>query len=570
MRTRGKIGIESNEIETMHQKPIQEIVSAFQAGSREAFAELVRHYQNLVTSIAYAHTGDLQRSEDIAQQTFIVAWQKQNENVEPDRFGAWLRGIANNLARNENRLKENVRQKAAVSLKDRHATTAGSNPESETSRREQSELLWATLDKIPLEYREPLVLFYRSDKSVAEVAELMDLSQSAVKQRLKRGRAMVKHEIELMVDEFLSETRPSKKFASIVVAALPAVGAKAGLAAFKTGTAAKTAATIGGGKIIGGKVTTAATAGAATTLSIAGLIAIAGSAFGFLVGLGVAWMRTKKTIERSTSEDEKHLHWQSFSAMSWAVTLFSALIVCISMYQFIHGLLLGLVAVLFAQWCTIHPLKKELKLRKLYQIHGLPDHLKGNPQVRMFPKMGTNAQGGLIGGLVGCWLWLLGLLMIGSFQHWSIFLFFVVGVGIFSWLLAVASREPEEQMTFADELRAHGEFGWKSILIEAGFCAVILLTLSIAKAVQLEYDWERLAEVLQTPQRSFWVFYLVCPYLILLGFFLRWVVYTKAKIAEEEEAIGWDLGNGEIVFTHPDDELAQKRRAEKSRHRNGQ
>lgn len=565
MRTRGKIGIESNEIETMQQKPIQDIVSAFQAGSREAFAELVRHYQNLVTSIAYAHIGDLQRSEDIAQQTFIVAWQKQNENVEPDRFGAWLRGIANNLARNENRLKENVRQKTSVSLKDRHVT-AGSNPESETSQREQSELLWATLDKIPLEYREPLVLFYRSDKSVAEVAEQMDLSQSAVKQRLKRGRAMVKQEIALMVDEFLSETRPSRNFASLVIAALPAVGSKAGLSAIKAGAA------ISGTKVVGSKVTTAATVGAVSTLSIAGLITIIASGFGFAVGLGVGWLRTKKIVDRSTSQAEEQVHWNSFTTISLVVALFSAIVVVSSLIQLgqYAGLIFGFVGPVFMHWATLYPMKKELKLRRLYQVHGVPEHLKGKSQERMFPKMATHSNGGMIGGIIGAWGWLLLLLLGGSFLHWSIFLFFVAGTTIFVWLIAVASREIEEEITFAEEIRIQSDFIWKAILIQAGFCAIILLVYSwqrtgfqLIQSMQMELDWESISTLLQVPSQGLALLSLVCPYLILFGFYLRWLSFTKANIAEEEESIGWDLGDGKIVFTHPSDAVNSKVRTKK-------
>ena len=56
--------------EPSHQKLIQ----AFQAGNRDAFAVLFRRFQNLVTSVALANTGDIQRSEDIAQEAFLLAW----------------------------------------------------------------------------------------------------------------------------------------------------------------------------------------------------------------------------------------------------------------------------------------------------------------------------------------------------------------------------------------------------------------------------------------------------------------------------------------------------------------
>ena len=50
----------------MGDSSLRDIVKAFQAGSCEAFAELVGRYQNLATSIAFANSGDLQRSEDLS------------------------------------------------------------------------------------------------------------------------------------------------------------------------------------------------------------------------------------------------------------------------------------------------------------------------------------------------------------------------------------------------------------------------------------------------------------------------------------------------------------------------
>jgi len=92
-------------------------------------------------------------------------------------------------------------------------------------------LLWNSLNQIPLEYREPLVLFYREDLSVSAVAEQLELSQDVVKQRLSRGRKMLKQEIETMVEDFLVDSKPAGQFTAGVIAALPAVSATAKAAA---------------------------------------------------------------------------------------------------------------------------------------------------------------------------------------------------------------------------------------------------------------------------------------------------------------------------------------------------
>jgi DNA-directed RNA polymerase specialized sigma24 family protein len=48
---------------------------------------------------------------------------------------------------------------------------------------------------MPASYREPLILFYREQQSVAEVATQLELTEETVKQRLSRGRSMLRSEL---------------------------------------------------------------------------------------------------------------------------------------------------------------------------------------------------------------------------------------------------------------------------------------------------------------------------------------------------------------------------------------
>ena len=52
------------------------------------------------------------------------------------------------------------------------------------------------LEKLPEEYRVPLTLYYFEDCKVEEIARALGLGPSAVKMRLKRGREMMKKELE--------------------------------------------------------------------------------------------------------------------------------------------------------------------------------------------------------------------------------------------------------------------------------------------------------------------------------------------------------------------------------------
>lgn len=60
--------------------------TAARRGDHDAFARLVRATQRMVASIALAVTRDLQLSEDIAQETYIKAWQKLGGMSHHDSF----------------------------------------------------------------------------------------------------------------------------------------------------------------------------------------------------------------------------------------------------------------------------------------------------------------------------------------------------------------------------------------------------------------------------------------------------------------------------------------------------
>src|SRR5678816_4027432 len=170
-----------------------DLLAHVQAGERNAFAELVRRHQSLVCAQAYAVCGDFSRSEDVAQEAFIAAWRQLGEVRDGGKFKSWLCTIARRLAL---RVAEKGRRPAdahAAPLEtapDPHDPTP--SPHEAAASREESALVWSALETIPAGYREALVLFYREGRSVVAVAEALEISEDAAKQRLSRGREMLR------------------------------------------------------------------------------------------------------------------------------------------------------------------------------------------------------------------------------------------------------------------------------------------------------------------------------------------------------------------------------------------
>ncbi len=228
-----------------------ELVSQSLAGNRDAFGRIVARYQNLICSLAYSAVGSLGQSEDLSQETFITAWLHLGKLAEPEKLRSWLCGIARNLINNAIRQQGREPAHAAESLETEHESPSLEPlPPDQAIGREEEAILWRSIERIPELYREPLVLFYRENRSVEQVATALELSEDAVKQRLSRGRKLLHEEVLAFVEGALARTNPGKAFTIGVLAALPAVtiSAKAatmGVAAAKGSASAKAATATG-------------------------------------------------------------------------------------------------------------------------------------------------------------------------------------------------------------------------------------------------------------------------------------------------------------------------------------
>lgn len=201
-----------------------ELLQASLAGNREAFGAIVERYQSLVCAITYSATGDVGRSEELAQETFIRVWRNLSQLSDAAKFRAWLCTIARNLANASIRKRSKDAVYAAGRLDETDGVaSAWPDPSQTAIDKEHREMVWSAVQRIPLEYREPLVLFYRRQQSVRKVADDLGLSEPVVRQRLRRGRQLVKREIASLVEDTLTRSGPGKTFAVVVIAALPAL-----------------------------------------------------------------------------------------------------------------------------------------------------------------------------------------------------------------------------------------------------------------------------------------------------------------------------------------------------------
>ncbi|NIJ68680.1 sigma-70 family RNA polymerase sigma factor [Xanthomonas sp. 60] len=212
--------------ETLHRE-----LAAAVDGCQHAYGRIVQACQNTVTAIALAITRDLQASEDIAQEAFVRAWQQLAQLRNPSSFMPWLRQITRNLARDWLRTQRGrPLTGAAAELAIGMAADPAPAAAERLQRVEEEVAAAEIISALPEDSREVLLLYYREGQRSQQVADLLGLSDAAVRKRLSRARAIVRDALLQRFGEFARSSAPSAAFA-VTVASMAMMAAPASASA---------------------------------------------------------------------------------------------------------------------------------------------------------------------------------------------------------------------------------------------------------------------------------------------------------------------------------------------------
>ncbi len=175
---------------------VDQLVANAKRGDTQAFSKLVESHYRGVYGLAYSAVGDWAAAEDIAQETFLVAWCNLSRLRTPGAFTVWLGRIARNLARNWRRSAAYRR-----SLQERQAAAAKATPETSAAadaleKQETRGNIWQAIESLSPKLREVVVLFYIEEQSVRDVAQAVGAGESAIKKRLERARGQLRSHFE--------------------------------------------------------------------------------------------------------------------------------------------------------------------------------------------------------------------------------------------------------------------------------------------------------------------------------------------------------------------------------------
>ena len=166
-------------------------------GNTSSFTHLVDKYKDLVFTVCYRILRQNEDAEDVAQETFIKAFNKLYSFQGEAKFSTWLYTIAYRTAISKTQLK-----RVKTTSEDFHLEIASdeSFPQLEELKNQEQELyVKKALEGLPELTSLIITLYYLEESTIQEIVDITDLSESNVKVKLFRGRKQLKENLQQLL-----------------------------------------------------------------------------------------------------------------------------------------------------------------------------------------------------------------------------------------------------------------------------------------------------------------------------------------------------------------------------------
>jgi RNA polymerase sigma-70 factor, ECF subfamily len=185
------------------QPPSEELIARVGEGDEYAFQILVHRHQTPILNLTYRFLGDKQKSEDLAQETFLQVWRAAKSFKGRSKFTTWLYRICVNLCLNE--IKAARRKNRLQFFRDRSDSKGPQdgpllddvpNAEDILLAWERSRQISNALQSLPENQRIALILKRYEDLSYEEIASVLGCSIPAVESLLVRAKRTLQKKME--------------------------------------------------------------------------------------------------------------------------------------------------------------------------------------------------------------------------------------------------------------------------------------------------------------------------------------------------------------------------------------
>ncbi|MBP1949276.1 sigma-70 family RNA polymerase sigma factor [Virgibacillus litoralis] len=170
-----------------------------QMNPAEAIAEIMDLYGDEIKRLIYTYVKNNADTDDVTQEVFMTIYQKLSTFQGKSTLKSWVYSIAINKSKDHLRSwrSRNKRLKEKLSQSARFLEKSDETPEEYMIRENESSDLLDKVMKLPINYREVIILYYFKELSAKEISYALNMKEVSVRTRLNRGREKLKQVLSL-------------------------------------------------------------------------------------------------------------------------------------------------------------------------------------------------------------------------------------------------------------------------------------------------------------------------------------------------------------------------------------
>lgn len=161
------------------------LILKMKQGNEDAFEKFVRKYYSQILQYCRYHCFDMEYAEDLTQETFLKFFERLQSYHHMGKAKNYLYTIAGNLCKNSAKKKKDIPVEQDILEQESGFTDV-------MERTETKIYIEQALDGLSSELREIIILFYFQECKLTEIADILQISLSLVKYRLRRAKEELK------------------------------------------------------------------------------------------------------------------------------------------------------------------------------------------------------------------------------------------------------------------------------------------------------------------------------------------------------------------------------------------
>lgn len=165
--------------------------------NKDIIENLISLYGNDVLRIATAYTHNTTIAEDIFQDVFIKVSRNINKFEKRSSEKTWIIRITINTCKDYLKSSWNKKVISMENIDD----NSNLHTEDDLLKTEISNIVVQEILKLPLKYKDILLLYYYQDFSTSEIAKILSIPEPSVRTRLKRARDMIKDKLKIVLED---------------------------------------------------------------------------------------------------------------------------------------------------------------------------------------------------------------------------------------------------------------------------------------------------------------------------------------------------------------------------------